>query len=557
MCNFLMNKVQLTIIDTREFAILRKKHYLCARNIYKPMKKLSTDISPRVAALIGAVLTLLLWCRLQWTQEYRFYAKEAEHLWLNDALWLTGWLKTPGGMSQLMMSGLQQFFGLWGVGALTMSVLAMTVAACGYVMHRQLKGNRGLDLWWLVPVALLTLCHENGYYNLRGTLAVALAMGAGCLYGRRPSLWLSLLLTGLVYWMAGSAAVLLAVVIATLEALQQRRLWNMILPVLLALTAAGMGVRYGVWISMEEALTPAQYYEWPSTYFIPLYAWICVPLLLVAGRLLPLKWKRVLAYVGICLIVNIDVLMRNAIHNPNIYLLRQDEWRASQEDWDGIIEAHRGVDRPTPLISYLNLALAQKGQLVERMGEFHPYIAWSDEAQMYSPVLMTQNELSRDALKLQSCVCMAWGGSALCNAQKAAYEANFLTPGDTDPVELQRLVLTNYLLETPRTAQKYLRRLSRTTMHHAWADQMLQHPELLEAEAERLRMALPDSDAFYMKTQVVKTLRDVAMRCPENRVAAQFYETYLIQSRDSVGLRKWNEVKRERQQQPRGNNSNR
>ena len=259
----------------------------------------------------------------------------------------------------------------------------------------------------------------------------------------------------------------------------------------------------------------------------------------LAGRLR--RWVPVLQWLGLFVPVVLMTVLYGSVHSPKAYLLRADEWRANHQDWDGIIEAHRGQSQPTPFMSYLNLALAQRGQLVTRMGEFNPYIAWSDEAQMYSPVLMTQNELSRDALKLQSCLCMAWGGAALCNAQKAAYEANFLTPGDTDPIELQRLVLTNQLFETPATAQKYLRRLRRTTMHHAWADERLARPELLQTDVDRLAETLPDEDSFYMKTQVVRVLRQEAMRNPDNRVAAQFYEAYLIQSRDSVAFRHWRE----------------
>ena len=488
------------------------------------------------------ILAVTLAAVMQWTQQYRFYAKEVEHLWLNDSLWIVSWLKVPGGMAQLMTSALTQFFGICGVGASVMSVLLTSLIGLGWGITRKLGGSTWVMSWWLLPVAFLFLCHENGYYGIRGTLSTVLAVGGAWWYARHQLGWLAVVLIGLTFWMAGASAGLLALMIVAIELMNGRRWLIMGLSVLTVVLAAGLAVRHGVWISMEEALTPAQYYEWPSTYYTPIYAWVSMlVLLLLASNKRQPKMTRVLSVLGVLVSVTVASGLYSMVHNPRIYLLREDEWRASQEDWDGIIASHEGLNTPTPFISYLNLALAQKGQLVQRMGEFRPYIAWSDEAQMYSPVLMTQNELSRDALKLQSCVCMAWGGAALSNAQKAAYEANFLTPGDTDPVELHRLALTNQLFETPATAQKYLRRLSRTTMHHAWADERLTDPSLLAHEAESLGKTLPEEDGFYMKTQVVRCLHQTAYQHPENQVATQFYEAYLIQSRDSVAFRHWHE----------------
>lgn len=511
-----------------------------------------TKLSTHPVAFFLPLATIALAVVMQCVQEYRFYAKEAEHLWLNDPSWLMEWLGVPGGVVQLATSALTQWFGVWGVGAGVMALVLGCVMYGGLGLQQRLRLPAWLTAWWLLPAVLLMLCHENGYYALRGTLATALAMLVARVYAARPKAWLSVGLVAAVYALAGAAGMLLAVLIGVIEALSERGWLRMALALLTAVLCAGMGVRYGVWTSMEEALTPAQYYEWPSTYFIPLYAWTALALVPVLGRILAepqdkvgesqqeqekakLGWRqRTMWVLSVVVPVAVGCWLYPALHNPKIYLLREDEWRASRQDWDGIIRAHEGLEAVTPFMSYLNLALAERGQLVERMGEFHPYIVWSDEAQRYSPVLMTQNELSRDALKLQSAVCWAWGGAALCNAQKAAFEANFLTPGMTDPVELHRLVLTNLLFDTPEVARKYLRRLQRTTRHDAWADSLL-CDSLRFAHATAQMAPLPAEDAFYLKTQVSRLLRQITLEQPDNRVAAQFYEAYLIQSRDSVG----------------------
>lgn len=506
------------------------------------------------------VMTVVMAMVLQWVQEYRFYAKECEHLWLNDWMWIAPHFSQPGGMVQLLTSALTQFFCLKWIGAITIACVFGLVLLLGKKIMQRLNIDFCFLSLWFLPIGFMFLCNEHTYFNLRGHFAILLAI--------LMSYWLivvfekanvSLIAKAFLtivsvlvsYWLVGSMSVII-VEMTIAYVLIRRTHWILILvSALTYLLIAGVLTSFRYYVNIEEALTPSQYYEWPTSYSTPLSVWLILPFLPIIGAYLTPRlnsakaksiWlKPLVFFAGLLLSVAVIAEAYFSVHNQRVYQLRQDEWNVRCANWDAIISSHKGRQEPTAFISYLNLALAKKGQLVERMAEFNPYILWSDEAKMYSPVLMVNDELSRDALKLQSCVFMEWGGEALANAQKSAFEANFLTPGETDPVELQRLVLTNSLFDTNHTARKYLRRLARNTMYAHWAEARLADESLVDVEVETLARTLPANNGFYMKTQVGKMLRKIVMQNPRNSIASQFYEAYLIQSCDSVAYRHWKE----------------
>lgn len=493
------------------------------------------------------IVTALL---LYFLQEYRLYAKEAEHLWLNDWLWIKQQLNRPGAFAQICTSFLTQFFQFAFIGPIVLSLLFGFVFLLCRKIWEQFGISDSLISFWLLPLVFMFLCNENSYFNLTGHFAFALSLAFVLIYIRirvasalalKINLILSPIIIVISYALSGSVALVTAVVVGLYELMKKKNWMGIVAPVLSFVFCAGISVRMKYFVDMEEAITPAQYYEWPSTYFFPLYAWISVPLLLVLGYLLNKDYSakvRNFIFVGGIVVSALSFInMYGAVHNERVYQLRKEEWMARNMDWRGIIEAHKGKKEPTPFISYLNLALAEEGKLVQRMGEFNPYIVWSEDANMFSPVFMTNDENSRESLKLQSCIFMRWGGSALANAQKAAFEANLLTPGHTDPTELQRLIVTNSLFDTDRTALKYANRLARTTFYK----DAYPSGEQLEELEDVLKRTLPADDSFYMKTQIGRMLRDIAYQTPDNKIATQFYEAYLIQSRDTTAYRHWKE----------------
>ncbi|MCF0202949.1 MAG: hypothetical protein HUK08_06260 [Bacteroidaceae bacterium] len=499
--------------------------------------------------------TILIAIVLQALQEYFFYYKEPDNLWLNDRMWIMPHFAVAGGISQLATSAFTQCFGFKYAGA------CMVAAVFGIVLFILWKIQRQFgirDYWaslWLLPTGFMALCHETPLFSINGhtalMLSLLIALATLMLKGRTNKYLdcaVSAITIAAAYWICGSTAVVCTLIILLYDLLKTRNWLSAIACPIVLFAASALAVRAKTFASMEMALTPLQYYDWPTTYFFQIYCWASIILILIGGSLFaPEKQARSLrirsiVFIGAALLsAVVFVRLYTLVHNPKQYLLRHDEWHANRGEWNEIIAAHEGLQQQTPLISYLNLALAEKGILVERMADFNPYIVYSEEDSTYVPILMTQEETSRDALALQSCVYMRLEGSAIANAQKSAFEANLLTPGMTNPTELMRLVTTNTLFDTEKTADKYLRRLMRTTFHSDEAEQMLKDKSRLKAEVERLRETLPAKNSFHMKTQVGMMLKDIAYNNPKNKIAAQFYEAYLIQTRDEAHYKEWKE----------------
>lgn len=523
------------------------------------------------AATFGAALFTLGVCA-QLTQAYRFFGKEAEHLWMNDWIWINSHLAKPGGIVQLLTSALTQFYLFPYVGAIVFTIICAIICLC--INGRRLRLTM---VCGLVPCLFLFLCHESTFYNLKGDMALMLAIGFAAAVPRNDgvSRLLPLAFIPLLYWSIGSAAIIASLLIATGEIFDKRWRTAFIAPAIALATGAALK-SMGYYVTWAEAFSPVQYYNWPSTFFFQIYAWVSTLLAYIVLNIKSDSKKLTGGLLFGCFVMAVNtVVMYRAVHNPKSYMMLHEEWLADHEDWKAIIALHEGNPERNCFVSYINLALAKEGLLCQRLYDFSPYVVSLEEAlgqertpfqgdattgastlnnkvsaandsvdiQKFAPLLMKNDELSREGQKVQAVVMYEWGGAALCNAQKAAFEANMLTPGCCDPYELKRLVTTNAVFQSPKVAEKYLRRLQRTTFHKAWADSVLANRKAFDNSVASLRKSLPKDNALYMKTQVVKTLQNITETDPTNAIAAQFYEAYLMLSQDEKGLEKFREKK--------------
>lgn len=552
----------------------------------------------RYINVLLAVLLALFWigllvCAYQ-LQQYRFFAKEAERLWISDEIWIFEQLQRPSGAAQLVTSALTQFYSIPFVGPVVITLISFLIYLLGVGCLRAMDNRPqtaicSQTVFFILPAVFLFLSHESVLYGYRGDVALMFGMLFGYVFvqivTRLKKGWMisivALLLTGVAYLATGSAAVITVVVIC-IYSIKHRQWLSILLSVAIWLFVVCYSVKAGYFISLEEAISPLQYYEWPSTYYFQLFAWISVLVAFVAGAILqrismkPL-WQGVV-FVGVMVFAVVQgMTMYQGIHNSRNYELYAEEWLCRQGDWDGIIAMHEGSNQQTCFLSYLNLALAQKGQLTERLFQFNPLVKSIKELpidmdsqsfqgdedgqsgasrlqqsvdsaarqMICAPLLMKFDEFSREASKLQSAVQMAWGGAALCNAHKAAFEANMLTPGQTDAQELKIQIITNAVFGTPKVAEKYLHILQKTTFYKDWANEMLSSKDALEKLAAPLRKGLPENNALYMKTQVGKTLQntvldaDGQLRVPVGSIASQFYEAYILLTLDKNAILHW------------------
>jgi ribosomal protein S16 len=325
----------------------------------------------------------------------------------------------------------------------------------------------------------------------------------------------------LLYHLAGSVAVVFSLCAFLWEVLRNglKGLYALIYPVVFLLTAF-VCVKASMTAGWEHALTPFMYYDWPSTYFFPLYAWASVPVLMLAARFLAKDSSRLSAYgpaIGLAAALALAGYFYNAVHSRSYYRLIQEQQLAAEGEWDEII---RTADRRQPdyLISYLNLALAHKGQLVEKLGYYNP--------QPVSKVMFPTPNL-KTGLSLQSAVYLSWGYVAA--ARQAAFDANMVTPGMHNPQQLKVLVLTNMALGAPEVAEKYVNILDKTLFYRGWAQQMrraLNDSACEPDELRRLREALPQKGEYVRYDGLKGDMKDILEADPSNEILSQFYTAY-------------------------------
>ena len=464
--------------------------------------------------LLFAAVCLCMAAGVHFAQEFRFYNIESNDLFLYD--WADIWDKLcrTGGLATLLASFLTQFMRIPFVGTVIVSgIYILTVYLLYKILDRRADAA-AMAGFCLLPAVVLFLCMENDYYRFQGHMAFLLMVTALFAYvsvSKEKLRYLSgIVLIPLLYHAAGSVAVVFVVsaVVWEMTGSGLKGLKSIVYPAVLA-ALAYVYVRYSLVSSVEHALTPFMYYDWPSTYFFPVYAWSMVPLMILAAWILSKvdmkqSFKKTVVIVGIAFSFFLAVNFYGQVHSRSYYRLIQEQYWAENEDWDRII---RTADRrqPTFLISYLNLALAQKGLLVQNYKYYNP----QDLAYIMYP---TPN--LKTGMTLQSTVYSAWDYHAA--ARQAAFDANVVTSGNCNPRQLQVLARTNAALGAYDVAEKYITVLEKTLFYRGVAEELRQ--------SMKEPAVLPLTDRHIRYDGLEGDMRDILEVDASHPILSQFHQ---------------------------------
>lgn len=476
----------------------------------------------RTVLILFSAAAVIMAAGIHITQAFRFFNVESVNLFIYDGADVLDRLLHPGGLALVLSSFLTQFMCVPFVGTLITTLLYL---AAGFLTFRIISGiARGPVMAGLsfIPVVFLFLCLENDYYMYHGHVAFILALAAVLVYASLPQekpairYVIGLIMVPLLYQAIGSAAVVFAVSAFVLEIIRSgvRGLVSAVYPLILLMTA-WIYVRLSLADGWDSALTPFMYYSNPSTYFFPLYAWSSVPLLLAASKIisnmnLNPKASVIVSAAGLVCSFFLAGNLHGKIHSEVHYRLIQEQHLAEQGEWDEIIKT---ADRrnPTFFISYTNLALAQKGVLVERFANNNP----QDLSSLMYPI-----KNLKTGFTLQSTVYESWGYHAA--ARQAAFDANLVTPGMHNPRQLMTLVRTNIALESYDVAEKYIRILEKTLFYRGWAS------EASSALGKSSGALLPEPDEYLRYDGLKGDMKDMLDADPSQPILSQFYELYGI-----------------------------
>jgi len=486
-----------------------------------------------------------LFAFLQMCFEYHFYYIEQSQLFLFSEAYIRNKLLLPGGFSMLVAEFLVQFFIRPYVGALVTAVLLTGVGVCTAGIVKRIAPVSGLFILYVLPMLALLFMHFDFNYRVQGTVCYLMMMALLCGYMRiRNDLFrlvAGCVLVPVLFWLAGSITVLFAGMVCLFEGLRKTPKWYISLIGVAEVLLLGVGTVY--FSLMGE-------YRWvfgPDLYYhntlhpkeIIYYSWICLPLVFLIAFFVrnknSLSGKKLFA--GISCIAQLAMIAAvlwwgmPKYSDAKTLKLKKLDYFARTEQWDKTIEECKGKLTNFLYMCHLNMALANKGELSDKMFNFD---------QRGPQGLLVQWNKSENISCMLSDIYFTMGATA--SSQEMAFEGYVSAMEDGNPRMLKRLVQTNLIYGTYPVAEKYISILEKTYAYRDWAQSQrkyLYNDEVVESDpilGTRRRM-LPDRNSLAMIKGLAGDLALFLEKGPANSAALQYLGAMYLLAKDLEGFK--------------------
>lgn len=486
-----------------------------------------------------------LFAFLQMCFEYHFYYIEQSQLFLFSEAYIRNKLLLPGGFSMLVAEFLVQFFIRPYVGALVTAALLTGVGVCTAGIVKRIAPVSGLFILYVLPMLALLFMHFDFNYRVQGTVCYLMMMALLCGYMRiRNDLFR--LVTGCVlvpvlFWLAGSITVLFAGMVCLFEGLRKTPKWYISLIGVAEVLLLGVGtVYFSLMGEYRWVFGPDLYYHYtlhPKE--IIYYSWICLPLVFLVAffirnknSLSGKKWRAGISCIAqLAMIAAVLWWGMPKYSDAKTLKLKKLDYFARTEQWDKTIEECKGKLTNFLYMCHLNMALANKGELSDKMFNFD---------QRGPQGLLVQWNKSENISCMLSDIYFTMGATA--SSQEMAFEGYVSAMEDGNPRMLKRLVQTNLIYGTYPVAEKYISILEKTYAYRDWAQSQrkyLYNDEVVESDpilGTRRRM-LPDRNSLAMIKGLAGDLALFLEKGPANSAALQYLGAMYLLAKDLEGFK--------------------
>ena len=486
-----------------------------------------------------------LFAFLQMCFEYHFYYIEQSQLFLFSEAYIRNKLLLPGGFSMLVAEFLVQFFIRPYVGALVTAVLLTGVGVCTAGIVKRIAPVSGLFILYVLPMLALLFMHFDFNYRVQGTVCYLMMMALLCGYMRiRNDLFrlvAGCVLVPVLVWLAGSITVLFAGMVCLFEGLRKTPKWYISLIGVAEVLLLGVGtVYFSLMGEYRWVFGPDLYYHYtlhPKE--IIYYSWICLPLVFLIAFFVrnknSLSGKKLFA--GISCIAQLAMIAAvlwwgmPKYSDAKTLKLKKLDYFARTEQWDKTIEECKGKLTNFLYMCHLNMALANKGELSDKMFNFD---------QRGPQGLLVQWNKSENISCMLSDIYFTMGATA--SSQEMAFEGYVSAMEDGNPRMLKRLVQTNLIYGTYPVAEKYISILEKTYAYRDWAQSQrkyLYNDEVVESDpilGTRRRM-LPDRNSLAMIKGLAGDLELFLEKGPANSAALQYLGAMYLLAKDLEGFK--------------------
>lgn len=480
-----------------------------------------------IPLIVVGVMTGWLYYWLQNTQEFTYFYREQQQIFLFDASYIHSLVMQVGGVGVLIAQFFSQFFVLPQMGALITTLISLVTGFFFWLTLRKLNESPAWMPLAFLPAALYNIYLSDNYAHYDGLIALAVFALLLWLYTvacKLPAAFraaVGVILTIVLFFGFGSIATLFALAVLLFDMLKgSSKRWPSVCP-LIAVLAVGMLANSQGWV-----VTPA-YAFWMKGYveyfFEPdmlySYAWLSALLTMV------LVWvasKVQLPAIGQILILVILLggipfgtsALAASHKDENMYNIQKVTYYANQENWDKVIEVSRSQTGNYIFLNYLNLAYAKKGELMERLLTI---------PQQGSQSLILNYQQYTDISILMARVYYHIGVIGL--SQFHAFSSNMsVTYGNP---AMTQMMIRNYLINGQyQIAEKQLRKLEKTWYYADWARQQRKYLSdeavMADPELSFKRKDLPEGDDFAMLLGPLNDTKTIIDTNPEETGAVEY-----------------------------------
>ena len=474
--------------------------------------------------VVCVTLFLALFC------PHHLHFQEQEQLFLYDIGYCADVLSVPGGLSDLFGRFVTQFFIYAWAGAVIIAVLSAIILLLLQHIRKFLaisSNSNWSDGLLLLPSGLLVsfVCDEHALVGTFFALILSLLYTLLIYTTRQVRVACALALAGSVvmYWLAGPLAVT-GILLSAVGLIRKERGMMVHASVFFSLALFAimpLWARQLVSVDMSRLFFGVHYYRVLSIHApLPWLAAFSAVVVVLSGLWLKTDNRRQAAMSNVIVALLLSLSIWQFAYNPKAEKVLAYDFMARCRQWDKIIAT---ADKDAPNNAFcttvLNLALAQKGKMTERMFDFE------------------QNGLTglipafqRDAISPMATSEVFYHIGLINSAQRYVFEAQEAIPDFQKSGRCyKRLAETNLINGNYEVARKYLVTLQKTWYYREWATKtlaLLSDEKAITRHKEygTLRQLKVNDNFFYSDRDMINMLGKLFMTNKHNRLAFEYLE---------------------------------
>lgn len=485
---------------------------------------------PSLIFWISVFVSLFLFFQLKY--KFHLYYIEQLQLFLYSSRYAGDIILQPGGLALYLSLFCVQLYIYPGLGALITAFLLTGVGLLLQASLKRLAPVFSTRLLAVLPVAALAIKHIDMNYRIQGTIGLLFMLGGLLVFTgitkvlRR--LAAGIVLTPVLFLLAGPVAFLFACIALLWEIVNgnKKAYLFFLLPVEMFLIAE-FSLRMGWEGEYRMLLLPDAYYEHLSQTNKLYLSWLAIIGSVVLCRLFSKIRKESIMLYGLQLSILPLFLLIITFQDARDYLkITEMDHYMRQGQWERIIEVFPSDNYNTRMQNMLNLALAQKGQLGDRLFEYTPNGPQS--------LISSWDDTASSALILSD---IHYYIGDIPTAQKLAFEGFLSSPFGGNVRLLQRLVETNLIYGAYPVAEKYISILEQTYHYRNWAKEhrrYLYNEPAFAANKElgNKRKSLVKNTRAILTGNTLKELEQLVIDNPANQAAMQYLVSMYLTRKD-------------------------